>query len=132
MCFYPPIYSVRQVPSQVGPDLFLFAGLAIWGFGFVFEVVADNQKSRFRADEANRNNFISTGLWAWSRHPNYFGEIVEWVGFALMCWSLPGTVYALWVCLALFATGLGTHRWYTRYFHDSYPSNRKALIPFLI
>lgn len=58
-------------------------GLLVWAFGFGFEVVADTQKSRFRAEPANKGEFISTGVWAWSRHPNYFGEIVAWAGIAL-------------------------------------------------
>ena len=50
----------------------------------MIEVVADGQKSAFKADESNEGRFISTGLWAWSRHPNYFGEIVLWAGVAVM------------------------------------------------
>ena len=59
-------------------------GAVIWGIGFGIEVVADRQKSAFRRDPANAGRFISSGLWAWSRHPNYFGEIVLWVGVALI------------------------------------------------
>lgn len=58
-------------------------GLLLWLAGFVFEIVADLQKSRFRAEPANKGEFIRTGLWSWSRHPNYFGEIVLWVGIAI-------------------------------------------------
>jgi steroid 5-alpha reductase family enzyme len=59
-------------------------GVLVWGVGFSFEVVADRQKSRFRALPENQGRFITSGLWAWSRHPNYFGEIVLWVGVALI------------------------------------------------
>lgn len=59
-------------------------GLVVWMLGFGIEVVADRQKSAFRADPVNEGRFISTGLWAWSRHPNYFGEIVLWSGVALI------------------------------------------------
>ncbi|MGD8865403.1 MAG: DUF1295 domain-containing protein, partial [Anaerolineales bacterium] len=45
---------------------------------------ADAQKSRFKADPNNEGDFISSGLWAWSRHPNYFGEIMLWIGVALI------------------------------------------------
>jgi steroid 5-alpha reductase family enzyme len=59
-------------------------GLAIWLAGFLIETVADLQKTRFKNDPDNKGKFISTGLWAWSRHPNYFGEIVLWVGMAIV------------------------------------------------
>jgi steroid 5-alpha reductase family enzyme len=59
-------------------------GLGVWMAGFTVEVVADRQKHRFRADPANRGRFIQSGVWAWSRHPNYFGEITLWCGIALI------------------------------------------------
>ena len=59
-------------------------GLAVWALGMLVEIVADRQKSRFKADPANEGAFIDVGLWAWSRHPNYFGEIVLWTGMALV------------------------------------------------
>lgn len=59
-------------------------GIAVWVFGMAIETVADRQKSKFREDPANEGRFINTGLWAWSRHPNYFGEIVLWTGVAIV------------------------------------------------
>ncbi len=59
-------------------------GIIIWVVGFTIEVVADRQKSAFKQNPANAGRFITTGLWAWSRHPNYFGEIVLWIGVAIM------------------------------------------------
>ncbi len=61
-----------------------YIGIAVWTLGILIEIVSDRQKSAFRADPANKGRFISTGLWAWSRHPNYFGEIVLWVGMAII------------------------------------------------
>jgi steroid 5-alpha reductase family enzyme len=60
------------------------AGIAVWALGMLFEIVADRQKSRFKADPGNEGRFINAGLWAWSRHPNYFGEILLWTGMAIM------------------------------------------------
>lgn len=78
--------ALGALTSSVATELgFVFyLGLALWLIGFVIEVVADQQKTAFRADPANANAFITTGLWAWSRHPNYFGEITLWVGVAIM------------------------------------------------
>lgn len=64
--------------------LIVVLGVALWLAGFAIEVIADAQKSRFRADPANANRFIREGLWAWSRHPNYFGEIMLWTGIAVI------------------------------------------------
>ena len=61
-----------------------FIGLGLWIFGFIFQVVADHQKTQFKANPANEGNFITEGLWSISRHPNYFGEIVLWTGIAVM------------------------------------------------
>ena len=82
-------------------------GLAVWAVGFGIEVVADRQKSAFRADPANRGRFITTGLWSWSRHPNYFGEIVLWTGVALIAlpalsgWQYVALVSPVFVTLLL-------------------------------
>jgi steroid 5-alpha reductase family enzyme len=61
-----------------------WTGVALWLIGFAIEAAADAQKRAFRRDPANRGRFITSGLWAWSRHPNYFGEITLWFGIALI------------------------------------------------
>ena len=63
---------------------FVIAGTALWLIGFIIEIIADKQKTAFRSDPANSDRFIHTGLWARSRHPNYFGEIVLWIGVAVV------------------------------------------------
>ena len=72
-------------------------GVLAWVKGFAIEVVADRQKRAFRRDPANAGRFITTGLWAWSRHPNYYGEIVLWVGVALI--AVPALEGWRWVTL---------------------------------
>jgi steroid 5-alpha reductase family enzyme len=74
------ITSMVKVPL----DLFAMAGFLVWLAGFTIEVIADKQKRDFKAKRENKDRFIRTGLWAWSRHPNYFGEIVLWIGVAIM------------------------------------------------
>ena len=80
--------GLAAITSGKNVDLFShpldIIGLSLWLIGFVTEVIADNQKSRFRSNPDNANNFINEGLWKRSRHPNYFGEITLWLGITLM------------------------------------------------
>mmetsp|Transcript_126041 Transcript_126041/g.368301 ORF Transcript_126041/g.368301 Transcript_126041/m.368301 type:complete len:305 (-) Transcript_126041:176-1090(-) len=79
-----PVLLVVQSPrggSSVGPlDV---VGWAVWTAGFLIEVIADAQKNSFRDKPENKGKFIAEGLWAYSRHPNYFGEITLWVGLCI-------------------------------------------------
>lgn len=74
------ITSVDEAPFGV----LTVIGLIVWIVGFAVEVRADGEKATFKKDPANHGRFISTGIWAWSRHPNYFGEITLWIGMALI------------------------------------------------
>ena len=74
------ITAGHQMPLGLGA----YIGSAIWFIGFVFEAVADRQKSAFKANVQNKERFITTGLWSISRHPNYFGEICLWLGVAII------------------------------------------------
>jgi steroid 5-alpha reductase family enzyme len=78
--------ALAAITSITRLDLGVFAlvGFLVWLFGFGIEVLADRQKSMFRADPKNADKFINVGLWSWSRHPNYFGEIILWVGVAII------------------------------------------------
>ncbi|MBI5943318.1 MAG: DUF1295 domain-containing protein [Chloroflexi bacterium] len=88
-------------------DAFAIVGALVWLTGFVIEIVADAQKSRFNADPANKGRFIRTGLWSRSRHPNYFGEIVLWIGIAIIAipvlqgWQWVTMISPLFVTLLL-------------------------------
>ena len=83
--------------SQSPVDAFLVVGATLWVIGFGIEVVADQQKTAFRKDPANAERFISSGLWSISRHPNYFGEIILWIGIAVI--ALPVLEGWQWVTL---------------------------------
>jgi steroid 5-alpha reductase family enzyme len=82
-------------------------GIALWLFGFAVEVIADNQKTQFKKDLNNRDRFITSGLWSWSQHPNYFGEITLWLGLALFTypvlsgWQLVTLISPIFVYLLL-------------------------------
>ena len=79
-CALAAITSMSTLPiGRTG-----LVGAVTWAVGFSIEVVADRQKRRFREDPENAGRFIQGGLWAWSRHPNYFGEIMLWFGVAIL------------------------------------------------
>ena len=88
--------ALTAISSNCGvvTNVFFYIGLALFITGFTVEVVADMQKSAFKAIPANKDKFITLGLWAKSRHPNYLGEIVLWTGIAVMSFSsLQGLQY---------------------------------------
>lgn len=67
-----------------------FLGVAVWIFGFYFEAVGDAQLARFIKDPGNKGKLMQSGLWAYTRHPNYFGEVTQWWGIWLIALSVPG------------------------------------------
>ena len=85
ICSLCALTAVSNGVLVVEPIFYL--GLLTFITGFSIEIIADNQKTQFRAIPENANKFITTGLWSSSRHPNYFGEVVLWAGIAIM--SLP-------------------------------------------
>jgi len=93
--------------TRVDLDIFSLLGFLLWVIGFGIEVQADRQKSAFRQDPVNEGKFIQTGLWAWSRHPNYFGEIMLWLGAAVIAfpalqgWQLLTLISPVFVFLLL-------------------------------
>jgi steroid 5-alpha reductase family enzyme len=75
-------------PAQLG--LLELAGTALWGVGLFFEAVGDFQLARFRADPANAGRVLESGLWRYTRHPNYFGDCCAWWGIFLVALPAPG------------------------------------------
>ena len=86
LCSMCALTAISSDSGVVVNALFYF-GLGIFVLGFSTEIVADNQKSKFRSFPENRDKFITSGLWSRSRHPNYFGEITLWTGVAVMSFS---------------------------------------------
>lgn len=92
-CALVIITDDQRVPiSWIG-----IVGLCIWVFGWTIEIVADYQKSQFKRNPENAKKFIQHGLWAWSQHPNYFGEVMLWTGMAIF--ALPTLSGLQWFCL---------------------------------
>ncbi|QFU87971.1 DUF1295 domain-containing protein [Amycolatopsis sp. YIM 10] len=84
-------------------------GLAVWLVGFGFETIGDEQLRRFKADPANRGRVLDTGLWRYTRHPNYFGDACVWWGFYLLaCSTWPGAATVLSPLVMTFTLAKGT------------------------
>jgi len=84
-----PVFCLNSTKEDADfPSWCDYLGMVCFGLGFACEVIADNQKTAFAADPENEGKFISTGLWKFSRHPNYFGEIMLWVGIFFVCSSV--------------------------------------------
>ena len=86
MCLLCVLTALSSYSGIIINNVF-YIGLLIFVIGFIIEVIADHQKTVFRKDINNKDKFISTGLWSYSRHPNYLGEILLWFGVAIMSFS---------------------------------------------
>lgn len=133
---------VIAAPERLPLDAFFWIGAALWTIGFGFEVVADEQKRRFKADPANEGRFITSGLWAWSQHPNYFGEITLWLGILVIAlpllsgWSFLAVISPLFVALLLtkvsginLLDGIAKRRWGDDPAYQAYRRNTPKLLP---
>jgi steroid 5-alpha reductase family enzyme len=91
------IGQLSPVPGRL--TLWDSRGVLVWGVGFMFEAAADWQLARFKADPDNKGKVMNRGLWAYTRHPNYFGETLIWWGLFLITFSIP---YGYWAIISPF------------------------------
>jgi protein-S-isoprenylcysteine O-methyltransferase Ste14 len=106
-------------------------GVALFFSGMAIHVVSDRVLQKLRSPGSRDYRIPHGGLFRYVSSPNYLGEIIEWCGFALATWSLPGLSFALFTIANLLPRAVSNHRWYRRTFPD-YPAGRKALIPFVL
>ena len=134
------ITSMTQRPLGI----FAIAGVFLWLVGFSIEVVADRQKTKFRQLPENADHFITSGLWAYSRHPNYFGEILLWLGITVIAlptlvgWQYVTLVSPIFVALLLIkVSGVrlleadAKDRWGSDPNYQYYVNNTPVLVPFI-
>ncbi|MFO7613901.1 MAG: DUF1295 domain-containing protein [Bacteroidales bacterium] len=123
----------------VGPDYpdswltdprFIIGG-AIFITGFMINQAADKKLIGLRKGGKTGYFIPRGGLFNYISCPNFFGEIVEWTGFAIMAWNLPALSFAVWTAANLIPRALSHHKWYREQFKD-YPKGRKAVIPHIL
>jgi protein-S-isoprenylcysteine O-methyltransferase Ste14 len=108
---------------------FIF-GLVVFLAGFIINKLSD-EKLRNLRKQSPGEYIIPTGwLFNYISNPHYFGEITEWLGWAIMTWSIPGLAFFVFTFANLFPRGVTTHRWYKKSM-NGYPQERKAVIPFI-
>lgn len=106
------------------------AGVVIFACGFWINYRSDRILFSLRKPGETGYKIPKGGLYRFVSCPNYLGEIVEWIGFAIACWSLPAVAFALYTIANVGPRAFANHRWYKEKF-ENYPAERKALIPFL-
>ena len=109
----------------------LFAGFAVFVAGFALNQYHDRILIGLRKPGSGEYSIPYGGLFRYVSCPNFFGEIIEWAGFAVMVWSLPGLAFFVWTFVNLVPRALEHHKWYKSHFKD-YPAERKAVIPFVL
>ncbi len=107
------------------------AGAVLFLLGMLINQQSDRALLNLRKG-GKKGYFIPRGgLFNYISSPNLFGEIIEWIGWALMCWCLPALAFAIWTMANLIPRALDHHRWYHNRFED-YPKERKAIFPHLL
>jgi protein-S-isoprenylcysteine O-methyltransferase Ste14 len=106
-------------------------GMLIFSAGFIINKTADEKLGKMRSESHVEYLKPEGWLFSYISSPHYLGEIIEWAGWALMTWSLPGFAFLIFTIANLFPRAISSHNWYKQNFPD-YPPKRKALIPFIV
>ncbi len=106
-------------------------GVSVFAVGYAINKQADRMLLRLRRPGETGYKIPRGWLYEWVSCPNYLGEILEWIGWAIATWSLPGLAFAAYTIANVGPRALANHRWYRERFSD-YPKRRKALIPFVL
>jgi protein-S-isoprenylcysteine O-methyltransferase Ste14 len=125
------VADLGEYPTSWLREPRFLAGVALFLAGFAMNLSADRTLRRLRTPGETGYRIPRGGMYRWVSCPNYLGEIVEWCGWALATWSLPGLAFATYTAANLGPRAVANHRWYQRTFPD-YPPERRALVPGLL
>jgi steroid 5-alpha reductase family enzyme len=122
--------ALIEAGENNGPllSIHFLVGAVTFLVGFTMHFQADKTIRRLRKPGETDYRIPHGGLFRWVSSPNYLGEIIEWIGWAVMTWSLAGVAFALFTFCNLAPRAISNHRWYRERFSD-YPAERRILIP---
>jgi len=122
--------ELQGVPPEIAHPRFL-SGLIVFLSGAALNLYADSVLVNLRKPGETGYKIPQNPVFRLISCPNHLGEIIEWTGFALMAWNLAALSFAVWTAANLIPRALSHHRWYKEQFED-YPTERKAVIPFVL
>ncbi len=120
-----------QYPDSWPSDPRMISGLFLFIGGMIINLQSDEKLLSLRKNKHNGYQIPKGGLFEKVSCPNFFGEILEWLGFAVMTWSMAGLSFFIWTAVNLIPRALDHHKWYRANFSD-YPKERKAILPYLL
>jgi protein-S-isoprenylcysteine O-methyltransferase Ste14 len=125
------VSHLGSYPDSWLADPRMLAGAGLFVVGYVINLHADTVLIGLRKPGETGYAIPRGGMYRWVTSANYFGELLEWIGWAVATWSLAGVAFAVYTAANLVPRALTTHRWYLERF-DDYPPERKAVIPFVL
>ncbi|KAJ3217802.1 Steroid 5-alpha-reductase det2 [Dinochytrium kinnereticum] len=134
-------FATAVQPRDRLTDPSFWMGLAIFATGMYVNITSDNTLFKLRDPNSKRVKVVKNGrvyriptggMFEFVSCANYFGEILEWVGWAIATSNWAGVAFAFFTFANLFPRALWTHKWYRQTFKDKYPKKRRAIIPFVL
>jgi len=125
------IYYFTEYSESWYQSLEFKLGLIVFVTGMFINIYSDFLISRMKKNKGPGYHIPNSFLHKYISSPNYFGEIIEWLGWAILTWSAAGLVFFIWTFANLFPRAISNHAWYKDRFEE-YPKNRKAIFPGII
>ena len=125
------VFNIYDYDISYLPGWNFIAGILIFIAGFIINKISDEKLRNLRKQNPSEYVIPHGWMFRYISSPHFFGEIIEWTGWAIMTWSLPGLAFAVFTFANLFPRAISSHKWYKSHFPE-YPAGRKAIIPFIL
>ena len=130
-----PLLAAQTGEARADLTVVDYVALVVWSIGFLFEALGDQQLARFKADPANKGKILTAGLWRYTRHPNYFGDAVQWWGFYLLAlaaggwWTIFSPALMTWLLMRVSGVPMLERALKARPGYQEYVETTSAFIP---